>query len=117
MSILKTIFLILKINFLVMRGRRLVDKEKFDDAIPIFNQVLELDPSDNFGARYNLGVAYFKKVLKDELSRSNSLSLQEKKDLLNKAENCWREVLKNDPKDRMVSSSLAKLRSYRRDLA
>lgn len=98
---------------LAMKGQQLLDQERFDEAITNLTEALEIDPEDKGDARYNLGVAYMKKALKDELSGSNMLTSREKKDLLDKAEECWRVVLQRNPKHKMASSSLSQLRSFR----
>lgn len=104
---------------LAMKGQLLVDQEKFDEAIEVLNKALEIDPRKG-DARYNLGVAYMKKVLKAEMRGSRALTpkmataeKQWKKELLDKAEECWVQVLQQDPQHSRVADALSQLRSYR----
>jgi HEAT repeat protein len=97
-----------------VQGQTFINQEKFDEAIDVLQKALEIDPDDEADARYNLGVAYLRKSLKDEISGANKLSLQQKNDLENNAEDCWKQTLLRNPQHNLAKSALEQLADFRR---
>ena len=106
---------------LAMKGQLLIDQGEFDEAINVLTKALEKG-SELGDAKFNLGLAYYQKIVKEILMGSRALTPEMKQKEqeaylknLNMAEKCWAEVLQQEPNNKAVTEAMQNLKAFRKE--